>query len=78
MAFRLSAELDAKLALYREAELTAKQTFAALDDASLADSAEFWMQHCDAPKRIEPDRPVYDSTFWHAIVPEMIKRLKAT
>lgn len=77
MAFSLSPELERRLAIAREAEQTAVQMFASLDNASLAASAQFWMQHCDAPKRIEAGQPVYDSTFWHAIVPEMIRRLKA-
>ena len=74
--FRLSPEIEERMA--RVAQYTSEQRaiFAALTDDQLADSAKFWMQYCDAPKRIEPGRPVYDSTFWHAIVPEMIRRLK--
>lgn len=53
-----------------------KAVFANLSDADLAASAEFWMQHCQMPKQVEPGTPVYDSTFWHIIVPEMIRRFR--
>jgi hypothetical protein len=75
MAFKLPEHIQEKVNAMRAAEAGAKATFANLDDADLAASALFWMQHCEAPKRIAPGQPVYDSTFWHAIVPEMIRRL---
>ena len=75
MAFRLPDHVEEYLARVRAAEASQKATFANMRDAALAASASFWMAHCDAPKRIEPGRPVYDSTFWHAIAPEMIRRL---
>lgn len=78
MTFRstLPPEVQAQLQTAREQEQTYKVTFANMDDASLAASAEFWMQHCVAPRRVLPDEPIYDSTFWHVIVPEMIRRLR--
>lgn len=76
MAFRLSPRIQERIAALREAEYSAKATFAQLDDADLALSAEFWMQHCEAPKRIEPGEPTYDSTFWYAILPELLTRLR--
>ena len=75
MAFKLPDHVQAKLAADRLAEHDQRVTFANLSDADLAASAQFWMQHCDAPKRVEAGRPVYDSTFWHVIVPEMLRRL---
>lgn len=75
MAFQLPEHIREKVCAMREAEAGAKATFANLSDGDLAASAKFWMQHCDAPKQIEPGAPVYDSTFWHAIAPEMIRRL---
>ena len=76
MAFHLPTHISDKLAAARAAEMAQQAVFATLDDADLAASAQFWMQHCDAPTRIEPGRPVYDSTFWHVIAPEMIRRLR--
>jgi hypothetical protein len=76
MAFKLPAHIHEKHIAAQAAEADARSTFANLDDADLAASAQLWMQHCNAPKRIEPGIPVYDSTFWHAIVPEMIRRLR--
>lgn len=76
MAFELPEAIRIKVHAMRQAEISAKATFANLSDGDLAASAQFWMQHCDAPKHIEPETVVYDSTFWHAIVPEMIRRLR--
>lgn len=75
MAFKLPAHVQEYIDKAREAEASQKAVFANMRDADLAASASFWMSHCEAPKRIEPGQPVYDSTFWHAIVPEMIRRL---
>jgi hypothetical protein len=33
------------------------------------------LQHCRAPRHAEPGISVWDSIFWHTIVPEMIRRL---
>lgn len=76
MAFKLPAHVQERITAARDAEASYKAVFANLNDTDLAASAEFWRQHCDAPRRIEPGQPVYDSTFWHAIVPEMIRRLR--
>ncbi len=75
MTFKLPAHVQEYITKARETEASQKAVFANMTDANLAASAEFWMQHCDQPKRIAPGEPVYDSTFWHAIVPEMIRRL---
>lgn len=76
MAFSLPAHVQEYINKCRDAERDTRAIFANMGDANLAASAQFWMQHCDAPKRIEPGQPVYDSTFWHAIIPEMIRRLR--
>ena len=75
MAFKLPPHIQGYIDKAREAEASQKAIFANMRDGDLAASARFWMAHCKAPKQIEPGRPVYDSTFWHAIVPEMIRRL---
>ena len=74
--FKLSPELEAKIRACREAHDNHKAVFNNLSDVELAASAQFWMQHCVAPRQVEPGTPVYDSTFWHIIVPEMIRRLR--
>ena len=75
MAFSLPAPVQDYINKCRDAEHDTKVIFANMSDENLAASATFWMQHCASPKRIEPGQPMYDSTFWHAIVPEMIRRL---
>jgi hypothetical protein len=74
--FKLRPELSERINALRQAYDDARASFANLNDEDLAASAKFWMQHCQAPKQIEPNTVVYDSTFWHAIVPEMISRLE--
>lgn len=74
--FKLTPEAELELAVAREYELTQKQTFKSLTDESLIVSAKFWMVHCQMPKRIAPEEPIYDSTMWHAIIPELIRRLE--
>lgn len=76
MTFKLSPELHEKINRYRQVHNDTRACFANLSNEDLATSAKFWLQHCQAPKQIEPNTVVYDSTFWHAIVPEMIKRLE--
>lgn len=78
MAFKplaLPQHVQERLAAAREAEHHQRVVFANLTDADLAASARFWLSHCEAPRRHAPDQPVYDSTFWHVIVPEMLRRL---
>jgi hypothetical protein len=38
-------------------------------------AAEHCMVNCIPPKRPKGE-PVYDSTMWHVIIPEMLRRLK--
>ena len=75
--FRLSEDLQKRLSESRKLHGTYERTFSTLSDADLAASARFWMQHCEQPRRVTPGQPVYDSTMWHVILPEMIKRLGA-
>lgn len=74
--FKLSPEIERELAASREFDNTYKVAFANMSDGNLAASARFWMQHCEAPKRARPGEPVYDSTFWYIILPELLKRLE--
>lgn len=77
-ALDLPPHIQEHLAAARHAEHDKRVVFANLSDADLATSAQFWMQHCEAPKRFERDAPVYDSTLWHIILPELIRRLGGT
>lgn len=76
MAFNLPAEIHEKMEQVRQYTSDRRAEFACLSDQDLALSAKFWIQHCQRPKELDPEDPVYDSTFWHIIVPEMIYRLE--
>lgn len=76
MAFNLPPEIHEKMKKIREYTSDRRAEFGCLSNSELAVSAKFWMQQCRQPKEVEPDEPVYDSTFWHIIVPEMIYRLE--
>lgn len=76
--FKLPEHISEAYIAAREEEARKKAVFANLSDADLVASAKFWMQHCVAPKRVAPNEPVYDSTFWHVIVPELLRRVDHT
>lgn len=73
--FKLPAHVQEKFAAARADEEQRKAVFANLDNADLVASAKFWMQHCEAPQRFPAGEPVYDSTFWHVIIPELLRRV---
>jgi hypothetical protein len=73
--FNLSPELHARIERDRQAHEDQRIAFVNLSDSDLAASARFWLQHCQAPRQVKAGTVVYDSTFWHIIVPEMIRRL---
>lgn len=75
MTFKLPDHISEKYAAARSDEAAKKAVFANLDDGDLAASAKFWMQHCAAPRRFDPSEPIYDATFWHVIVPELLRRV---
>ena len=75
MTFHLPQHIHDKIQAARQAHEDQRVGFVNLSDADLATSAKFWMQHCVRPREVEPGTPVYDSTFWHIIIPEMIRRL---
>lgn len=76
MAFKLPESVMARIREQRNADAGYKAVFANLSDDDLVASARFWMAHCEAPRRHKPGEPVYDSTFWHIIVPELLRRLE--
>lgn len=71
----LPPEVHAHLRRCEDYGASRKEAFRGLTDENLAASARFFMQHCVRPGRIDPDAPTYDATMWHAIIPEMIRRL---
>lgn len=73
--FKLPPEVEKALEEARALDQHYRTVFASMTDGNLIACAKFWMQHCDAPKRVAPDEPIYDSTFWHVIVPEILNRL---
>lgn len=74
--FKLPPHIDEKFSAARAAEASHKQVFANLSDDDLVTSAKFWMAHCAVPRQCAPDEPIYDATFWHVIVPEILRRLE--
>lgn len=54
-----------------------RAVFANLNNDDLVASARFWLAHCKAPREVEPNSPIYDATFWHVIVPELLRRVGA-
>lgn len=78
MAFKplnLPPHVQEKLRQAHEAEVERRAVFANLSNADLIATAKFWMGYCQAPRRNPPGDPVYDSTFWHDILPELLKRI---
>jgi hypothetical protein len=74
--FKLPDHISQK---YNEArgELEARKlVFASLSNTDLLISAKFWQMHCKTPPQFAPEDNVYDSTFWHIILPEIVKRLE--
>jgi hypothetical protein len=74
--FNIPQSVLDKLNAIRQYEDDRRKQFASLDNVSLVASAKFWLQHCDRPKRCSANDMTYDGTFWHAIIPELLKRLE--
>lgn len=76
--FKLPDHISEKFMQAQKDERAKRAVFANLSNEDLVASARFWMAHCDAPKRF-PDEgaPIYDATFWHVIVPELLRRIGA-
>lgn len=46
-----------------------------MDDQTLVGEIRDWIREMPPERVLEPGEPVYDSTYWHAILPEMIDRI---
>lgn len=75
MAFRLTAEAQARVAERRAWAEERKATFANMTDENLVASAELYMANM-TPMAFAPGEPVYDATMWHIILPELLRRVK--
>lgn len=73
--FKLPEHVSEKFIAAQRDHESKKAVFANLSDGDLAASARFWMQHCRSPHKFDPDEPIYDATFWHVIVPELLRRI---
>lgn len=74
VAFKLSAEARRRYAETREWEAEQRARFANMNDESLVASAKYYMAQMQ-PIDWPPGSPVYDAAFWHAIVPELLRRV---
>lgn len=74
--FKLPKHIDDKFLAAQRGHEAKAQVFASLNNEDLVCSAKFWMAHCNAPGQFAKDEPIYDATFWHVILPELLKRLE--
>lgn len=75
MAFNLPTHVSEAYNAARADFDLRKAVFANLDNDDLIASAKFWMAHCDKPAKFDKGSAVYDATFYHLIVPELLRRL---
>lgn len=47
----------------------------AMDDQALVAEIRDWVRTMPAERVMDPGEPVYDATYWHAILPEMLDRV---
>ena len=47
-----------------------------LTDASLLSTIKYYLSNMQAPRKHKPEEPVYDSTFWYTLLPELLKRFR--
>ncbi|HUX80269.1 MAG TPA: hypothetical protein VMW10_11100 [Alphaproteobacteria bacterium] len=52
------------------------EMFKALDTKNLITSTKYYVSQMDTPRKYKPGVPVYDATFWHIILPELLRRLE--
>jgi hypothetical protein len=72
--FKLTAEGQARADECREFVANQRSRFANLTDDSLVATARYYMAQM-RPIDWPPGAPVYDAAFWHAIVPELLRRI---
>ena len=72
----LTPELRAKWDQYREFEADQKARYRQMSNENLIASAQYCLGQMGGPREWGPGAPVYDSAFFHAILPEMMDRLR--
>jgi hypothetical protein len=50
--------------------------FRNMKTTNLLSTAKYYMTQMKDPYKYKPGEPVYDSVFWHLIIPEMMRRLE--
>ena len=50
--------------------------FRAMSTEDLCERTEYYLKHCEFPKRWQPGDPVYDGAIAHVILPELLRRLR--
>jgi len=51
------------------------KNFRAMKTKTLISSTKYFVAQMDSPHKYKPGVPVYDATFWHIILPELLRRL---
>jgi hypothetical protein len=74
MAFKLTKEAQDRVAAYAAYAEDRQIEFANMTNGNLVASAKMYMAHME-PRRYAPGEPVYDATMWHAILPELLRRV---
>ena len=47
-----------------------------LSNENLISTVKYYLTQMEAPLKYDPSAPVYESTFFHIIIPELLKRLE--
>jgi hypothetical protein len=78
MSFKklLSKERQNEIAANNKWYAERMEEFEQMTDENLADTTEFFLTQMRTPWKHQPGTPVYDSTFYHILIPEILKRLK--
>ena len=50
--------------------------FRNMTNQNLISSTKYFCSQMQSPSKYTPGVPVYDSTFWHIILPELLRRLE--
>lgn len=72
----MSPEERSKFDHYQEFAARQKQTYRELTTVNLLLSMEYCLANMHGPYVHGPGAPVYDSAFFHGILPEIVRRLR--
>lgn len=71
----LGKEQQRKIAEWNEYYAAKMNEFAGLTNDNLLITAEHYLRQMDVPRRFQPDQPIYDATFFYALLPEIFRRI---